>query len=350
MSVQADKGVQPKIAGSEGLTRDSSLPPYHLFEKFGERFVFALTPAAFFHVDEPTYRLLDLCLTMSLEDAKRQLGATAEYAPELLDGIGQEIETLAKHGLFEVPNYNLDEAEIERQLDERYSVPLTKIELALAETCNLACKYCYCETSRDTPRQGLMTEDVARKAIDWLFAASKDAKHLGLTLFGGEPLLNKPVFRFVMEYSDALAKKHGKKIRYNMTTNATLLDDMVIDYIKKHNFGLMVSLDGPPNIHNAQRPFHDGSGSFEAAATGIKKLMRRRKSVTVRCTLTRLSPPLLDLIRFFDEFGFSRIVLTPAATPRGGREFGIRRLNRSQTPAGGRGTRDSVASRVFSSG
>lgn len=117
-----------------------------------------------------------------------------------------------------------------------------------------------------------------------------DAKELSLTLFGGEPLLNKPVFKSVMDYSDALAKKHGKRIHYSMTTNGTLIDDMVIHYIKKHNFGLMVSLDGPPEIHNAQCPTQDGGPSFDMAAKGIKRLMKRRKRVTVRCTVTNAMP------------------------------------------------------------
>jgi hypothetical protein len=133
MSVEVDKETVPKAAQSKEPSPMPSLPPYHLFEKLGERFVFALTPAAFFHVDEPTYRLLDLCLTMSLDYAKRQLGATADYAPELLDNIGREIGTLAQHGLFEIPNYQLDEAEIERQLDERYSAPWNKLELAYGQ-------------------------------------------------------------------------------------------------------------------------------------------------------------------------------------------------------------------------
>jgi len=143
---------------------------------------------------------------MPLEQAKRVLAGDSTLesqipnppsqicSKELIEEIGHEIELLAQHGLFDVPDYSLSEEELERQLEARYAAPWTKLELALAETCNLACKYCYCSTCRDMPRQGLMSEEIAKKAIDWLFAASKDAPQLGLTLFGGEPLLNKPVF------------------------------------------------------------------------------------------------------------------------------------------------------------
>lgn len=160
-----------------------------------------------------------------------------------------------------------------------------------------------------------MSREVAKKAIDWLFEASEGRTELGLTLFGGEPLLNREVFDFVMEYSDRLAKEHGKHIRYTMTTNGTLLDDEAIDQIKSHRFGLMVSLDGPPEVHNRQCPFPDGRGSYDEAAAGIRKLMARRKRVTVRCTITNATPRKLDLIRFFEDFGFTRIVMSAARTP-----------------------------------
>ena len=43
--------------------------------------------------------------------------------------------------------------------------------------------------------------------------------------------------------------------------------------------------------------------------------MARRRAVTVRCTMTHPVPRMLDLIRFFEEFGFTRIVLGRAINP-----------------------------------
>ena len=74
-----------------------------------------------------------------------------------------------------------------------------------------------------------MSEDVARQAITWLFENSAGVPEVSITLFGGEPLLNKPVFRFAIEYSQELAKQYNKKVGYSMTTNATLLDDEIND-------------------------------------------------------------------------------------------------------------------------
>lgn len=292
-----------------------SLPPYHLFEKKGTFFLYDLTSGRFAQIDAPAYDLLACCLNTSLPGARAQLEVQGTYAPETLDEVELGVTLLAERGLFSVPEPPSSEETLERQLDERYDTPWTKLELALAETCNLNCRYCYCEHYRDQKRNGLMTVDVARTAIDWLFAVSRGEEKLGLTLFGGEPLLNRTVFEFVMDYTERLCRERNKTVTFSMTTNGTLLSDWNIEAIKKHNFGLMVSLDGPPRIHDAQCPYHDGRGSFQDAAAGIKRLMRRRKRVTVRCTVTSPRVSRRELVEFFEQFGFTRIVIGEAAYP-----------------------------------
>jgi len=259
---------------------------------------------------------LDLCHTRSIDQARIELLAEGTYSPKLIESVAREISLLADHGFLDCPDYSISPEQMERQLQDRYTKPWNKLELALSEICNLACKYCYCGTCRDiTPNHGLMSEAIARQAITWLFAMSGRSESVHITFFGGEPLMNKPVLRFCIQYSQRLAKMHGKKVTYSMTTNGTLLDDEIIGYIKSYNFGLMVSLDGPPEIHDAQRPTRGGRGSFDAAAAGIKKLMARRRAVTVRCTMTHPVPRMLDLVRFFEDFGFARIVLGRAINP-----------------------------------
>ncbi|MBI5821379.1 MAG: radical SAM protein [Verrucomicrobia bacterium] len=308
-----------RVGSDDGLSGEVSRrkpPPYHAFECLGERLVYDTSSCRFYRINEPTHRYLDLCRTCSIKEARAQLLTDGRFSSEVVDSVAREAALLAKHGLFDVPDYSITTKTLEQQLNERYSTSWTKLELALAETCNLACKYCYCGTCREiVPNQGLMSETVARQAITWLFAVSGRNKNVSITFFGGEPLLNKPVLRFAINYSQRLAKLHGKKVSYSMTTNGTLLDEEVIGYIKRYNFGLMVSLDGPPEIHDAQCPTRGGRGSFDMAAAGIKKLMARRRAVTVRCTMTHPVPRMLNLIKFFEAFGFTRIVLGRAVNP-----------------------------------
>lgn len=290
-------------------------PPFFTFKHLGEFFVYDTYNCVFFHIDEPTKDFLDICIQMPFEDAKQAFLSSVKHSGEDKEGIIREVEIMAENGLFLAPNYNLSERSMEKQLKLRYESAWDKLELALSESCNLACKYCYCSTCRDTPEKGLMSEKVARAAVNWLFANSGKSEKVSITFFGGEPLLNKPVLKFVIEYSQKLAKLHGKGVFYSMTTNGTLLDDEIITYIKRYNFGLMVSLDGPKELHDKQCPTQSGQGSFDAAAKGIKKLMARRRSVTVRGTMIHPLPKMLDLIKFYEEFGFTRMVIGKSTNP-----------------------------------
>lgn len=292
-------------------------PPYHVFEWLGECFVYDTSSCRFMRIDSPTLHFLELCLTHSIEDSRNVLLTGREWTETMVESVAREVNVLAEHGLFDRPDYSISTSHLEKELTQRYdATPWNKLELALAETCNLACKYCYCGTCRNLlPNQGVMSEAIARQAITWLFAVSGKSENVSITFFGGEPLLNKPVLRFVVDYSQRLAKLHGKKVFYSMTTNGTLLDDETITIIKRYNFGLMVSLDGPPEIHNAQCPTRGGEGSFEAAVAGIRLLMKRRRAVTVRCTMAHPAPRMMELIHYFEEFGFTRIVLGRVVNP-----------------------------------
>lgn len=289
---------------------------YHVFNKLGEFFVFDTTSCNFYKIDNITYHFLKLCFEMSIDDAEAKLIASGQFTKNALASVANEIRILAENGLFDTPDYSMSSEQLQESLDSAYKTPIMGLELALAESCNLACKYCYCGTSRNMPNNGLMTEEIAKKAVLWLFEVAKNAKSpkVNITLFGGEPLLNKPVIYAIIDYSQKLSKEYAKKVAYCMTTNATLLDDAFLEYAKKYHINIMVSLDGPKSIHDAQCPMHNGSGSFDLAAAGAKRLLKQSRA-TVRCTMAHPAPKLKELIDFFENFGFSRAIIGPTINP-----------------------------------
>lgn len=64
-----------------------------------------------------------------------------KFLPEDIDRVSKEVQFLAERGLFDIPDYTMSEDKINQALDKAYEVPLMGLELALAESCNLACKY-----------------------------------------------------------------------------------------------------------------------------------------------------------------------------------------------------------------
>jgi uncharacterized protein len=57
------------------------------------------------------------------------------------------------------------------------------------------------------------------------------------------------------------ARKKNGRIQFSVTTNGTVLNDEVIDILNKGNFSIVLSIDGPPEVHNECRLKVDGSPS-----------------------------------------------------------------------------------------
>ena len=149
---------------------------------------------------------------------------------------------------------------------------LGSIALLVAQECNMSCIYCYGQGG-SYGGGGMMSEETAFKAVDWLMENSKKAERVNVSFFGGEPLLNFPLIRKVVEYAKDAAHGKGKKVTFSITTNATLLTDEIISFMSQEKIYPLVSFDGPREIQNRQRPFKDGRGSYETVRANIVKLL-----------------------------------------------------------------------------
>lgn len=291
------------------------MTPYHLFVYEGRFFAYHLGLGKCLSVSPEAFELLTLRQTMSGDAATRAFLAKHPGA----EAVVRETETLESCGFFEAADngFEADDGRFEQALARRYEEePWSRLELSLSERCNLACRYCYCGTCRDElPNSGLMPWETAKRAIDGLFARCR-GQDVTITFFGGEPLLNKEVMKRAVAYCREQASAKGVKANFVTTTNATLMDDETAELIAANNFGLMVSMDGPRELHDAQCPTRAGTGSWELAAAGVRLLMKHRRRVTVRCTMAHPIPDMLSLVRFFTDFGFTRIVLGSVENPQ----------------------------------
>lgn len=151
---------------------------------------------------------------------------------------------------------------------------LGKITLQLTQNCNFRCKYCvYSEEINKRQRShstARMSWDVAKQAIDFLWKHSVDSKKINIGFYGGEPLLEFPLLKRVVEYSKE--RFFGKDLSFNITTNGTLLTDEMIYYFRDHNVSMMISLDGPKEINDRNRVFADGRGTYDAVMERIARI------------------------------------------------------------------------------
>ena len=153
---------------------------------------------------------------------------------------------------------------------------ISQMTLQVTQGCNLRCKYCiYSEEINQHQRSHSsksMDWETAKKAVDFLYAHSIDSDRVTIGFYGGEPLLNLPLIKQVIAYSRELFD--GKEIGYTITTNGTLLTDEIMHFLADEDINLMISLDGPKEIHDRNRVFAGGGGTFD---TIMKNLERFKK-------------------------------------------------------------------------
>ncbi len=65
----------------------------------------------------------------------------------------------------------------------------------------------------------------------------------------------------------------------HVQTNATLINDEWCDCFRRNRIVVGISVDGPEDIHDANRRFRNGRGSHALALRGIEALHRKRCSV-----------------------------------------------------------------------
>jgi uncharacterized protein len=168
------------------------------------------------------------------------------------------------------------------KLNHAYLYPVQDLELVLTDRCNLSCSYCF-ESASD--RRLSMTAETARRAIDLLFAYSEGVQELSITLFGGEPFLNFDVFRGATEYAEQRATRENKAIRFNCTSNCTVLTDEMLEFVAAHHIPVLASVDGLAESHDRHRKDRAGRGTFMRVATNLKKLKEVQGFVGAKITV-----------------------------------------------------------------
>jgi uncharacterized protein len=193
-------------------------------------------------------------------------------------------------------------------------LPVATVVLNVNTGCNLSCTYCYKEDLA-TPAAGRkMSFETARAAIEMLLRESPDEPRYNIVFFGGEPLTNLPLIRAVVDWAGPHMAALGKRVDWSLTTNATLLDEDVIDFLQRHRFGIAVSMDGPQAIHDRNRITVGGQGTYATVARKVRLLLSRytARPVGARVTLTRGNTDVVAIRRhLIDELGFAEVGFAP---------------------------------------
>jgi uncharacterized protein len=302
---------------------------FHLFQAAGRDFLYLVPSAAIFALDESTSAVLRLLTEQKRPEeavvaalAERFDSATIREAiADLLEAraIGYEHEPEARF-----PRVLPMMPVVDSTSARTGVIPLTTMVMNVTNQCNLACTYCY-EYGEDKivdtengKKPKFMAEQTARDSVEFLLRESGSVAHL--TFFGGETLLNFPVLKSTVAYGRRRAAELGKSIDFSLTTNATLLRPDIIEFLVENDVGVTISIDGPREMQDKFRVFHNGAGSYDVVAPKIKELLKRHRSKPIAARVT-LTSGTLDITRIYrhltEEIGFVEVGFAPVTTSPG---------------------------------
>ena len=228
---------------------------------------------------------------------------------------GSDLQHQLKEKLFLLEPMDLFSADIAQRLREikQYVFAPTSLHIfVVTNTCNLQCVYCQAQAHKKN-NHGYMDRETARKAVD--IAIQSPAKNLTFEFQGGEPLLNYPVIQEIVSYTESI--EHGKNIDFTIVSNLSLLTDDMLDFFIRHKVSISTSLDGPPELHDKNRPPCSGNSSHELLMRAIQRIHERNYSVSGIETTTKQSLAYArEIVREYVKIGSNGVFIRPL-TPLG---------------------------------
>ncbi len=188
--------------------------------------------------------------------------------------------------------------------------------------CNLDCEYCfYLDKEKLYPntRSFRMTDEVLENYVRQYIEAQK-VDEVTFAWQGGEPtLMGVEFFRRAVEFQKKY-RRTGMRIQNSFQTNGTLLNDEWATFLKRNNFLIGLSIDGPPKLHDRLRYDKHGRPSSKDVLRGLKLLQKHGVDYNVLCVLNRYNADYpLELYRYFKSLGVEFLQFIPAVEHLEGR-------------------------------
>jgi His-Xaa-Ser system radical SAM maturase HxsB len=177
--------------------------------------------------------------------------------------------------------------------------------------CEHSCSYCQVSRQNEANHQFDMSPETAARSIEMAFRSpSRDIK---IEFQGGEPLLHFDLVESMVADAQRRAEETSKSVSFVIATNLALLDERILKFAEANNVFFSTSLDGPPALHNANRP-RPGNDSWERAVEGIRRVRETLGAdrVDALMTTTQASlPRVREIVDSYVEQGLQSIFLRP---------------------------------------
>jgi len=206
----------------------------------------------------------------------------------------KEVLKAVKSGGF-ILDDNLDEDKLLKHTYNSLKYNKKLLDLTIAPTlhCNFDCPYCFekqeTNGTQSTGQHGIMPADVQQALLDFVQCNMQNNGTLRVTWFGGEPLLASRTIIDLSQRVITLAAQQNFNYSAWMVSNGYLLDSSpdLVNKLKENRVDLIqVTIDGPPEVHNARRRLKTGiEGTFERILQNVKLLISTGIEVKLRINI-----------------------------------------------------------------
>lgn len=186
-------------------------------------------------------------------------------------------------------------------------VKITDALIYFSNRCNLDCTYCFVPKEYEQRLSWKQINDF----LIWFLSQPADFKRIGTA--GGEPLLELDLIKKMV----FLLKKnkiydYQKIIITDISTNGTILNEGIFDFLKKERIGLNFSIDGDLES-NLNRRFKDGRDCFDVVWDNMIKYKDEIGQPLISMTITPNNVhKFYSNVKLFLNNGFYRIKFSPA--------------------------------------
>ena len=167
-----------------------------------------------------------------------------------------------------------------------------------------------------------MSKKTAKQAVELAFETP--SQFIRIEFQGGEPLLNWPVLKFIVEYAKRINKAKNKNLEISLVSNLVLMDKKKLGFLIKEEVQISCSLDGPNKIHDKNRIYLKGKSSHKVVSQKIKEIKKIKKIVektretkssdyfSAILTVSKFSLPFSkEIIDEYIKNGFQSIFIRP---------------------------------------
>ena len=282
----------------------------HKYYLNGFYIVLDVNSGAIHIVDEISYKVLDIINAPLFEQCPDFViqKLNDEYKENEIRSAYDELLSLYNEQLLFSKETNMD------NIDKYTSkAPIKAMCLHIAHDCNLRCDYCFASKGDFGGERKLMPFEVGKSAIDFIIKHSEKRKNIEIDFFGGEPLMNFPVVKKIVEYARNIEKQNNKNFRFTITTNGMMLNEKIIDFINKEMSNVVLSLDGRKEINDKLRKRVDNSGCYDKIVPLYKELVGKRgqENYYIRGTFTKYNLDFVNDVLDFIENGFLQTSIEP---------------------------------------